>query len=145
MHGYVYIFGHRVFLSKKLLHKLILLLFLLVSLLLHPHRIHILFFPLLHFSLLSVTRGFLRDSVLAGYPEVEVVWVTRGDEGVRVSERGQGGVAGVLEDEVGVGQCEIVVIISCVFTGGWGDGTEVGKTYIVRGAVAHAWEVAERM
>jgi hypothetical protein len=70
------------------------------------------------------------------------VRVTRGDEGVRVSERGQGGVAGMLENEVGVGQCEIV---SCDFTGGWGDGTEVGETYIVRGAVAHAWEVAERM
>jgi hypothetical protein len=144
MHCYVYIFSHRVFLSKKLLNKLILLLFLLVSLLLHPHSIHILFFPLLHFSLLSVTRGFLRDSILAGHPEVEVVRVTRGNEGVRVSERGQGGVAGMLEDEVGVGQGE-VVIISCVFTGGWGDGTEVGQSYIVRGAIAHAWEVAERM
>jgi hypothetical protein len=142
MHCYVYIFGHRVFLSKKLLHKLILLLFLLVSLLLYPHRIHILFFPLLHFSLLSVTRGFLRDSVLAGYPEVEVEWVARGNKGVGVGERGQGGVAGMLEDEVGVGQCEIV---SCVFTGGWGDGTEVGQSYIVWGAVAHAWEGAERM
>jgi hypothetical protein len=144
MHGYVYIFSHRVFLSKKLLNKLILLLFLLVSLLLHPHRIHILFFPLLHFSLLSVTRGLLRDSILAGYPEVEVVRVTRGNEGVRVGERGQGGVAGMLEDEVGVGQCEIV-IISCIFTGGWGDGAEVGQSYIVRGAIAHTWEGAERM
>jgi hypothetical protein len=55
------------------------------------------------------------------------VRVTRGDEGVRVGERGQGGVAGMLEDEVGVGQCEIVVI-SCVFTCGWGDGTEVGES-----------------
>jgi hypothetical protein len=91
-----------------------------------------------------VTWGFLRDSVLAGHPEVEVVRVARGDEGVRVSERGQGGVAGMLEDEVGVGQCEIV-IISCVFTGGWGDGTEVGQSYIVWGAIAHAWEVTERM
>jgi hypothetical protein len=73
------------------------------------------------------------------------VRVTRGNEGVGVSERGQGGVAGMLEDEIGVGQGEVVVIISCVFTGGWGDRAEVGQSYIVWGAIAHAREVAERM
>lgn len=50
----------------------------------------------------------------------------------------------MLEDKIGVGQCEIV--ISCVFTCGWGDGSQMGEAPSVVGvAIAHTREVAERM
>ena len=47
----------------------------------------------------------------------------------------------MLEDEIGVSECEIVIR---GFTCGGGDRPEVSQV-LVRGAVAHGWEVAEGM
>jgi hypothetical protein len=119
MHRDINIFGHRVFLSEKLLYKLIFLLFLFMSLLLHLDCIHILLFPLFLFSLLSDAWGLLRYSILASDPEIQVMRVSRGNESVVTGGEGrQRGVARMLQDEIGVSHGKVVIR---GFTCGWGN------------------------